>query len=518
MGKVLKAFLLLMVVAAMVWVAMLWRWHVQSVEPNGADLLVYLVVVPMVLTASLLVGLWQVKKLRAFAASPLALPQSGIAHENAAGRLPNKPSWPPTMSVLATEVQTRLGTEWDAGQQATLAGQHGPELHPRWVDNEGLPAFVAEVRGLDAADTRDAWDAFATAQTETADATAVEAVADRGDPPDDWCRAMALLSGVLLNVQYAVEAQWPVLATDVRQQGAAVTASPMVCIALAVPGRWSPIWQQAAVDWVRYQLTPTIEAGLRAAGQSGVMASTPQAVVKLDAHVVDEVPAFWEALAQQQQQWLDNGIPALLLALAADSLLSQQAVSALDARQALMTSRRATGRVPGEAAAALLLATPAWMASPQFPSTPVLAKVHAAPPRRRDKSADAKGTVRGELMQQLVHDALAAQGVVVDQVQHLTADADHRSSRQMELQDVLAGFAALEDTENLLCSGVACGDTGIARWLATTALAVNKVSAAQAPGLVLGNFDEWQRLVLLLMPEPFDRVPAVTEDPQGKAA
>ncbi len=496
MAKVVKFLLLVVVVAAMVWLATLWQWHVHDKQPNAAELVVYLVAVPIVLTLGLVIGVWQVKKLRAFASVPLVVPQPARSAQT-----PPTPSALPSWSlVLAAEGASRLGAEWDVGQQATASGEHRPELHAQLVDNQGFAAFVAQVPTVSVDETRDAWEAFlgnGAAQTHQASAWS--------HPPDDWYRAMTLLSPLVANRLTALRSQWVVLSANLGQVGGARSAQPLVRIELGVPAHWQPIWQQAAEEWVRHQMTPCIEEGLKAAGQSSAMANTPQAVIHFQAHPVEDAAAFWGVVEQRQRLWLENGVPGLTLVLISDSLLSQSLVSALDGQQGLMTACNNKGRVPGEAAAALLMATPAWLDSPDYPGTPALARLYLAHTKRRDHSADVKVSVgKGGLLPQLIQDALAAQKVAVDSVKHLTIDADHRGSRQVELHEVFDTFTELDADKDILCSGLACGDTGVARWLFTLALAVNKVEGTHEPGLVLGNFDEWQRVALLLTPEPFN--------------
>jgi hypothetical protein len=71
MLKVFKVLLLLLLITAMVWLSTLWRWQTTQTDPSDLDVVVYLLLMPLILTAALLLSLWIIKKIRKTLESPL---------------------------------------------------------------------------------------------------------------------------------------------------------------------------------------------------------------------------------------------------------------------------------------------------------------------------------------------------------------------------------------------------------------------------------------------------------------
>ena len=74
MTKLIYSIGLLIVVGTMVWLTTLYRWQTAGMEPSLVEVIVYLAVLPIGLTAVLLVMQWQGRKLREFIESPAEPP------------------------------------------------------------------------------------------------------------------------------------------------------------------------------------------------------------------------------------------------------------------------------------------------------------------------------------------------------------------------------------------------------------------------------------------------------------
>ena len=74
--KLIYSIGLLIVVGTMVWLTTLYRWQTAGMEPSLVEVIVYLAVLPIGLTAVLLVMQWQGRKLREFIESPAEPPAS----------------------------------------------------------------------------------------------------------------------------------------------------------------------------------------------------------------------------------------------------------------------------------------------------------------------------------------------------------------------------------------------------------------------------------------------------------
>jgi hypothetical protein len=171
-----------------------------------------------------------------------------------------------------------------------------------------------------------------------------------------------------------------------------------------------------------------------------------------------------------------------------------------------------TGRIPGEGAAALLVASPRWPGLDELESHPV--KLWRPARARRDKSADANGRVGMSTLNKLLEHALTLTGASPDTLQ-LVSDADHRASRTAELFEALQEAApGIDPMLTVARVGEACGDIGVAATLVTPALASAHVRAASeggaGPVVALAALvqSSHERVVLAL--SPWEQPPAAS--------
>lgn len=512
MAKVWKILALLLVITALVWLASLWRWQTSHVDPAAGDLLVQLGLLPVILTAALVASVWGVKHLRSYAASPAPLPTAASASptgqpapRSAAAQQPS------SVRVLAASAQQRAGASWQGAQSAIAEGQCKAELDPTMKDDDGIAVFSAPMPDLStdavAADLDDILAALAKAEPAEWSGQVV---------PAEVPRALALLATAAAPMHEALEAQWPALqlpSSPPRSAAGTPVVLPTVAIRIGLPARWPQSAHKLATAWIERWLEPVLDAGFKAAGQSRTLACTRPAM-QWHVHAVDNAEALWLLMDQQLLQWQREQQPGLLWVLAADSLISEDTVATMSAAGELFSGRRQQGRVPGEAAAALLLASPAWP-TPKG-AAPPSARLHRASIAKRDKSADASGRITPQVLQQAVGDALQGSGITAEQVQHITTDADHRASRSTEFYETRqALFPHIDTAEAALRLGVGCGDTGIAALMACTALAVDHLETSQAPALVLGVQSPFDRLAVLITPP---MPPAAAPVAQAQAA
>jgi hypothetical protein len=507
MGKVWKLLLLLLVITTLVWLTTMWRWQSAQVDPSTGDVVFNLLVLPLALTVALVVTVWQVTRLKAYAAAPIVPAAAPAAAESAkkpvvATAVQERSA---TFSVLEAKVQLRSGAEWDGARAAIASGECTAVLDKDLTDSDGQAVFAARMPDLSEDATKDSLQLLQHAL-----ATSRPDAWGGYECPDEVVRTLSLLASSIGLIQEAMELHWPVLAAPpVPSRGAArgsaasasvqVPATPVVVVRVAIPSRWPALAQEMATTWLQQQLDPLLQAGLKAAGQSPAMASTPQAAVQVHVHAVASAEAFWEQLDQQLLQWRRGTQAGLLLALAADSFLNGDAVAGMVQERALFSPANQRGRVPGEGSAALLLASAAWSSLPG--AAPALARLHRASMARRDKSADAAGRVSPATLQQAVTDALDGSGVKADQIKFITSDADHRASRTGEVFETVQELLPhLDPGTDALCLGMGCGDLGLARLLACVALTVNKVKSSEAPAIVLTTFPSLERSAVILVP------------------
>lgn len=499
MAKLWKILALLLVITALVWLTTLWRWQSAQFDPSPADLALNLGILPLALTAALIGTLWAVKRLRSYAAAPTAAPpatQAATPSAQPAATAASERS--ATVRVLAASTRLRAGSDWNSAHKGIATGECKPGLDAHLKDDDGIAVFTAPMPDLSIEPMADTLPELISGLEKTAPDvwTGYEA-------PTEMQRALVLLQDATSDLSETLEAQWPVLGMmpPVPRSGAGAPPSlpPCVAIRVGIPARWSPATQQLATRWIEDHFDPLIEAGLKAAGQSRAMASAARPAVQLHVHAVDNAEAFWLLTEQQLRLWNRDKQPGLLLALAADSLVGDGDVAAMSAARELFSGHNQQGRVPGEAAAGLLLASATWPAIEA--AEPPMARLAQASLARRDKSADASGRVSPHTLIQAVKDALQGTGLDAGAVQHVTTDADHRASRTGEVYETVQELMPHVDPgEHALRLGMGCGDLGVARLLACAALTATQVRESNAPALVMGAFAAHERLALLVMP------------------
>jgi len=497
MAKVWKILALLLVITALVWLTTMWRWQSAQLDPSTTDLALNLGVLPVVLTAALVMTLWAVTRLRSYATAPPAPIATAATAAPQAAATTAASERSAHSRLLASSVQIRAGSKWSEAQSGIAAGECKPDLDAQLKDDDGVAVFTAPMPDLST-------DALADALTELiAPLAQAQPEAWAGyQAPAEVLRALALIDMATGPMQEALAAQWPALSApppSPRNKPAAPALPPSVSIRVAVPARWSAQSQQAAGAWLEQLFEPFIAAGLQAAGQSRAMAHSVRPAVQLHVHPVANAEAFWLLMDQQLLQWQRDKQAGLLWVLAADSLVSEGDTAAMASAHELFSGNNQRGRVPGEAAATLLLASPAW---PDLPhAEPPQAQLHRANLMRRDKSADASGRVSPQTLVQSATDALKASGWEPAQVQHITTDADHRASRTSEVYEALQELLPHIDTgEQALRLGTGCGDLGVARLLACVALTAGQVQESQKPALVLGAFPAFERFAVVMTP------------------
>jgi hypothetical protein len=261
---------------------------------------------------------------------------------------------------------------------------------------------------------------------------------------------------------------WAVPEDATAQQQAAVQQAMAPCVA-----QWAKM--MPLFDW-QFELLP--------------IASGERALLRADHRL--------QALHRER-------IDEMLLLVAAHSSLDRAAVAQWDGASRLFTAQGGRGVMPGEAAAALLLAPPG----------PGALQLHRVAVLRRDKSADGPGRIAARELTEAARQVLAASAVQADAVAWVLSDIDARSPRGGEL------YAAMHDTlpslsaaEQCLRAGEVSGEVGLAAAPLAVALAAEKAKRDEAPVMALTNAGAFDRLAAIIAPEPPAAEPAAT-NPTG---
>ncbi|TRM51948.1 hypothetical protein YH64_016690 [Achromobacter sp. LC458] len=452
MARLLKKGLLVLALFAVVWLAVIIWWQESRTLPTGVDIGLYLFALPLALLGALWLGARIVRAARAPKPQPVA---SAPAAEAA-------PAARAELRVVA--FAARAGAGPDAASIAeALIEQQRPELDPELKTLQGFPVFAARVPQLDDVDL------YAAAR-------------ERGAPADALAtaglRATALLVDVAATLTDQAHRRVTELDVPARDED-----WPLLRFDLLLPASWP----QPARERARAEV-------LAAAGV------WPDSRVSVTEHIAHDVMATETLLRELASLPVDTkAAPTWRIVLAGDGYIDQDQVAQWDADATLLTHANPHGRVPGEAAAGLLLnlvdtqagvadagptASNAAATAPSFASTDL--RVALSPMIQRQKPADARGALPEPALAELARDLLQRAAVAPDTVVHVVSDADHRGSRPLEALGVTSQlFEHLDASKDCHAVGVACGHTGVAASLLTLAIAGEACMQAEHPVLTL---------------------------------
>jgi len=492
MSKAVKAAGLGLVIFVTVWVVTLWQWYRSQKPVNSEEVATQLVLLPVGLTVVACLAWWGTSRLRQWSLKPVDVAAVPVPSPPVpAGEAPASPQagrLPATLgvaSILAEALALPSGDDPELAWSALRSGQVRPSLDPHLQDADGLPVFTARQPELS---TQDGLDAHAEL-TDTA-------------LPESLLRAMALIEAPLHRLLSALPgddeaakadngadtatpamsqgAPGPAFLSGVGQAGAREDAlrrreqAPMLDIQVWLPEGWPDAHRTLFIDWLRLQAGAALDWA-RAVGSGEPRWSF---------EALDAPEAGWDRLLSRLNEWHADARPRLLMVLATHSLIDEAGVMALQARGELFTAQHQGGRVPGEAAAGLLLAN-APMAARCAGEHPWLGMPGAA---RRQRSADRAGRPGSEAFMAVAQQVLGPwlqghEAASPPPAWWCLSDADHRPGRASELFEAFQSLQPDGDAmQAVVRLGDAWGDLGMARALVPVALAASVVRQGLQPG------------------------------------
>jgi hypothetical protein len=488
MSQLSKGIALFVVVVSLVWLAVLWRWDSTHRAMAVEDIIIYLGLLPVVVFGLLLLLRWawlssvarQAAAGSAAVAAAAALASGGAPSTAAPAELPQAEAAERhlRMQLLASGLASNCGPSGGEVMQAVKDGRPLPEPDKDLRDDDGLPVMCARLSELPKLD----FEAALTAAQAKNEAWATQ------EPQEHVQRALAALSEPLAQTAMALS-PWQ----------AHFTADPQrrLRVVLAWPESWTEFEQAFADTWAHLWLEENAPEFARpwlrvmhSQRQSGVMTWR-------------QVDQLMLAMAREQR---DD--PVLVAACHSD--ISNAAVDALEREQRLFSAARNNkGLMPGEAAAALLLAGAAWPGVPDREEGARPMQLHRAAFMQRDKSVDAEGRVASDVLQAALGQALVVAQIDATQAQCLVSDADRHSARCLELMGasltVLPHFDASLDVALLATQ---LGNTGAAGLLLTIATAAASANKRQGPCVAISVAEPLQRLALVVRPASLESAAA----------
>lgn len=491
MTQLFKGVALFVAITCVVWVSVLWRWESTSRNMTVFDIVMYLGVLPLVVFCVIVGLVWAWRG---------AAPRRGAAVAAAASARAAAQPAAPELSA-GEEAQRHAVCQLLCAHLVTAAGASPGELLAAAAENKPRPSFDDDLR--DAAGLQIMAARIHDLQPDDVAETLDALLADLRRERTEWAtvdvrehakRALAALREPLANTVQALRpwavrlgAPDPVSPLGTGGSPAAATAdlAPMVRMLLGWPIDWNELERELATRWARGLLSEYTEI--------------PASRFALVVHAASG-EALWLQADQLLQTLARERRSDVVLVAACHSDLSDSAVLALDeARRLFSAQSRPKGLIPGEAAAALLLAAENWPADPDAYQPPT--RLHRPAVLRRDKSVEAVGRVGSQSLQDAVTNALAAAQIAPDAIPALVCDADQHTARSAELFGAtLSGLPQLDPTEDMRLIGTVTGHTGAVNALLVVATAAERARTGGDACLALCVGDPFMRMALVARP------------------
>ena len=509
MRLLLRHGLGLLLLTVLVWAVAIVYWQETHRAVSAQDVVVYLVALPIGLFFVFLLMRFGIDAMKAPAApAPTAAGAAGAAAAAGTGAADATAAaergWVAT--VLAAQAISAAGDNAEAITAALAEGGKRVALDKELKDDAGLPLFAARVPQLDVAAIEQTIDALRPALTARREAWA------QAEPSQAVLRSLALLDAVLQPLAGELEAITAWLLEPAPAANPTRHARRLQVL-LAVPPGWSEFDAALAQAWLGARIAAQWAGPLGwPAGDADKAAwqLVPQPVASGEALLL-RIDKLLTLLRQQEHE-------DLVLALAAESWLDDALIEQLAARGELFRPGVAPqGVMPGEAAAALLLAPGHVMAASPLLAPPDAPRITRLALLERDKPAGAAGRISGQCLGDAITHALAAAGCEGSGVARVVSDLDHRGSRSGELYQALpALLPELDAATEVWALGLASGASGVADALCTLAVASVAARGETRPVLAATVSHPRLRAAALVLPSAW-RAPPPSSAPPAAA-
>ena len=487
MSKFLAGALAFVVITAVVWISVLWRWESTGHDMSVSDIVIYLAVLPLTCLALLLALRWAwrgagKRHAAATTARAAAAPVGGVA--GGADAATDDARRHATTLLLGAWLRSAAGSSPEDLLDAAKAGEPRPALDTELRDDAGMPLMAGRIADIDTAELEDA------ARPLVAAVIAQQGGQWQGmEPGQQVWRALAALQAPLASAVEAIQPWSERFAPPAAAPGTPAPRTParLVHLLVALPEAWHAFERSVAQAWITQCVAEHSKEVAAASFRTEIVAASgPQLWLKAD--------QLLQTLARESRD-------DLLLLAACHSDLSEAAVAALEnARRLFTATANPKGVMPGEAAAALLLAQPGWPPAPHDDAP--FAHLHRPAVLRRDKSIEAPGRVSSDLLQHGCAQAFTASQIDAAQVKALVCDADQHTARSTELFGAtLALLPDLDPSEDMRVLGTVTGHTGAASTLAVIAAAAARAMSLEAPCAAVSLADPFFRLALIARPD-----------------
>lgn len=459
---VVKTLLGSFLVLAIIWALILGWWQSNDFSPSPGEMLLYLLGVPLALIVGYLLLQGFIEHLKkplevAAPGAPAARDDDPLARAGAASDAAER-NW--SLSLLASHVSLASGKSAAEALAAVAEGRR-PAPSSRLQDDEGFPAFVAEVADLDVDEL-----------TEQLQATQPALV--QVDESPAFVRALGLLDSVIDAVRNDID--------PLREANPESFHLSVLCL---LPETWEP----ALMPMLRQYL------GDRLANEVPGVAA--EIMVLQAKNEVDALRQLDAAIVRCNRDPLDD---EFLLVLGTVSAVDEDCIAQWAGQGRLFTAACQDGSIPGEGAVALLLTRQATVDRLQRDNALTVSRlVHGS----RDKRLDAGGRIGGKLIAGLFGSLLETTATDPANLNAVLLDTDHRAAYMTEaLEGLGEGIAHLDPLKDVLAIGLVAGSLSPVGGLLALAAASARSLAENAPVLCLSNHHPLERAMLLVRPAP----------------
>lgn len=484
--KSLRWLLVLAAICAVTWIVTLAWWQRTHRAVDEADVLLFIVLIPIAAFVALLGVRFAVLAIRqraAAASAPATVAQAAPVASEAASAHADR--WRGArLHLHAAALTSAAGPTPDALLAALVENQPLAKPAADQFDLDGFRIPLVRIEALDLA-TIEPW-----LESEVRRLDAAQKPAD--DEMQRVLRGLAALAPALDDVAAAVDIllqPLPAAPPAPPPRPSAVVARPAASIAprLLAVALVPHTLGDAALALVRAWLEPRLRPMAESSG-------APIQLRLLPTHPEEPPLALLERfnIEQHEQQLRD-----VLLLIGIDSLVDPVSLQLQEQAGTLRTATRPQGQTPGEAACVLVLTSDFALDT----APPPLAALHRAGHAQRVRPPEHRGKVSSAALRDATHAALAIAGVAAEACGTIVCDGDGFGPRGIEAAETISAlFESLDPVADRLALANVLGELGAATLPMLLAAAAAQVAASGKPCVIAPLASALDRHVLLAVP------------------
>jgi len=453
----LHPFVLAILVTLLIWFAVIAYWQETVRLVSAEDVGIYLIGLPLAVVAFgfLLRAVYRRRAAKAVD-TPAVAPAPCVAATDERER-----SF--TLALLAIGLASGAGQAAADAYQALKAKSIQPAPDSELRNRDGFPVHACRVKDL-----------------ATDDITAALEALDPGPIGEGVRRALALLDQALVPAFEIIAGAAP--KPDAKARKEASPPMARLAVDLLLPAGWDERARALAARHVGHRLG---ETGWPAEATTFNMLAAndgDMALKRLDAFCLRAGRA-------------ESG--DLYLLAGCDSAIDDDQVAALEASGRLFATAQPQGRIPGEAATAVL----AGNAQKVVPDAVPLALLGRVAFAERSKSADAAGRIGHETLLDAAQNGVTVAAVPAADIGLVVSDADQRASRNGECLATLTNLLPeLDPATQFVGVGQSLGQLGAAGVSVALCIAAGAVAAEEKPVLLMTACHPTERAAVVLRP------------------